>query len=237
MIPTAEQLDEWFKAGTMKRLGMGSRRACYAIPDTNLCVKCYRSDEEITEGRYPGRAPLMPLAPTVVREIKKYRFDERRNTCCSEYRYWKTLAQCLPSDLMSVFPTMVCCLDVPFRGWCIVENIIANDDGSDARNFHEVFKSAEPSERCRLLGAFDWLIGQLIDHAVRFYDPQNVLVTKGKDGSFHLRIADFEPAERTFVSIGNLSPFFVRRKVRRRFARYQRMFGIGSVAGGSYEGK
>ena len=34
MIPTAEQLDEWFKAGTMKRLGMGSRRACYAIPDT-----------------------------------------------------------------------------------------------------------------------------------------------------------------------------------------------------------
>ena len=78
-MPTAEELESLFKAGTMKRLGMGSHRACYAIPDTGLCVKCYRSDEEIAEGKRPGRKPVKPLGASVVRRIQKYRFDESRN--------------------------------------------------------------------------------------------------------------------------------------------------------------
>ena len=81
MMPTAEQLDALFRAGTMKRLGMGSRRACYAVPGADFCVKCYRSDDEISEGKYPGCADFAPLAPAVINEIKKFRFDERHNTC------------------------------------------------------------------------------------------------------------------------------------------------------------
>lgn len=229
MIPTAEQLDALFRSGKMKRLGMGVRRSCYAIPDTDLCVKCYRSDAEIAEGRFPGHKPMMPLATAAVREIKKCRFNERCNTCCREYRYWRTLKKRLPSDLMSVFPTIVGCVAVPSRGWCIIEDILLNDDGSSVMSFHEALASAAPDERNCLLEAFDGLVDKLIRYAVQFYDPQNILVSKGKDRSFRLRIADFEPTVRTFVSIDQLFPFFVRRKIERRIVRYRKQFGIRSA--------
>ena len=225
MMPTAEQLDEWFKAGALKRLGMGSRRACYAIPDTNLCVKCYRSDAEVSEGKYPWRRPATPLAPAVVREIKKYRFDERRNTSCQECRYWKELKQRLPSNLMSVFPSVVEQVVVPVRGWCAVEETVSNEDGSAVKRFHEVLADSSPEERHRLFSAFDRLVEELCCHAVRFYDPQNILVQQSADGAFRLRITDFEPASRTFVPLDRWSSAFVRVKLRRRFARYRNMVG------------
>ena len=231
MIPTAEQLDEWFKAGAMKRLGMGSRRACYAIPDTDLCVKCYRSDEEIAEGKYPGHHPIEPLSASVVREIRKCRFDEKRNTCCQECRYWRALKRRLPGSLMAAFPSVVELVLAPSRGWCEVESLVANADGSPVVKFHEAWGRASGGERQRLLAAFERFVGELTLHAVRFYDPQNILVEKGERGAFRLRIVDFEPASRTMLSIDGLSPFFVRKKIERRIVRYRKIFGIRSVDG------
>ena len=46
---TADQIDALLKSGSLERLGMGSRRACYRLPGTNLCVKCYRNGDEIAE--------------------------------------------------------------------------------------------------------------------------------------------------------------------------------------------
>ena len=227
MIPTAEQLDEWFKAGAMKRLGMGVRRACYEIPGAGLCVKCYRSDAEIQEGKYPGVNPISPLAAAVVREIRKYRFDEKHNTSCQEYRYWCELKRRLPPDLMDVFPSVMGQVVVPVRGWCAVEEIVSNEDGSEAKKFHEALAVSKSNERDRLFAAFDWLVRELCHHAVRFYDPQNVLVQRSANGSPRLRITDFEPASRTLISLDSLASSLVRLKIKRRFARYRRLFGIG----------
>ena len=237
MIPTAEQLDALFRAGTMKRLGIGSRRACYAIPGADLCVKCYRSDEEIAEGKCPGCLPVIPLAPSVIREIRKCRFDERRNTCCQEYRYWQALRDTLPADLVAIFPETLVSVCLPSRGWSLVESRIANADGSPAKRFHEVWLHASVKDRCRLVNAFAALVDGFCHYAVRFFDPPNLLVQRCADGAFRLRIVDFEPASRTLLPLDRLSPFFIRRKVRHRFAHYGKVFGIGEMYDDALKGK
>lgn len=232
MIPTAEQIDELFRSGTMKRLGMGSRRACYAIPGTDLCVKCYRSEEEIAEGRYPWLASVTPLAPTVVREIRRYRFDARRNTSCREFCHWLSLKRRLPINLMAAFPSTVEKVFVPSRGWCVVETCISNSDGSPVVKFHEAWAVASENERRRLFVALESFTEELTYYAVRFYDPQNILVQRCANGSFRFRITDFELSSRTWIALDRLSSVFVRLKARRRFARYMKKYQIECPAPG-----
>ena len=226
MIPTAEQLEELFRAGTMKRLGIGVRRACYAIPGTNLCVKCYRSEEEIALGKHVGYAPFKPLKDAVVREIRRNRFSDSGNTSCQEWRYYCDLRRRLPPGLMAAFPETLDRLLVPSRGWCIIEDAIANADGMPVQAFHKVWMSSRDAERRRIYARLEALTEGLIRHAVRFYDPHNILVQTCPDGDVRLRITDFEPASRTFIALDRMMPSLVRMKLRRRFARYRRMFGI-----------
>ena len=223
---TTEEIDALLNSGALKRLGMGARRSCYALPGGRLCVKCYRSDEEIAEGKHPGREPFKPLPSSVVREIRRRRFDERRNTCCQEYEYWKELATALPKDIMAVFPATMEKLFLTSRGWCVVEELMSNADGSSPVLFFKAFHRASPSMRIALAEALDGLVGKLERFSVKIYDPQNLLVQRRADGLFSLRIADFEPESRTFIDIDGLFPSIARMKLRRRFARYRRMFGL-----------
>ena len=222
---SAEQIDELLKSGTLERLGIGSRRACYRLPEVGLCVKCYRSDDEIAEGKHPGRQPFKPLSPSVVKEIHRCRFDEKRNTCCQEHEYWKELQSSIPKDLMDVFPATMEKMLLPSRGWCVVEELIENADGTPPAKLYWEFTLAPPSARPALAAAMDIIAEKIISSAVRIYDPQNILMQKNSDGTFRLRIADFEPSARTIVSPDRF-PFAVRMKLRRRFARFRKMFGI-----------
>lgn len=62
MIPSADKLEHLFNANSMKRLGIGSRRVCFEIPGTDLCVKCYRNEAEIALGKHveKGAGPFKP---------------------------------------------------------------------------------------------------------------------------------------------------------------------------------
>ena len=131
-FPTAEELEALFREGKMERIGMGSRRACYRIPETDLCVKCYRSDEEIEEGMYNG---AQEPSPSVVREIRRSRFDKRRNTSCQKFRSWQKMRKKLPAELFAVFPRVMELMHSPSRGWCIVEETVDNFDGTTSRSF------------------------------------------------------------------------------------------------------
>ena len=226
MMPTAEELDELFRAGTMKRLGIGSRRSCYEIPGTGLCVKCYRSEEEIALGKHVGYEPFKPLKDAVVREIRRNRFSDSGNTSCQEWRYYCDLKRRLPPGLMAAFPETLDRLLVPSRGWCIVEDVVANADGTPVQAFHKVWMSSRDADRRRIYAQLETLTEGLIRYAVRFYDPHNILVQTDAGGAIRLRITDFEPASRTFVALDRMMPALVRMKLRRRFARYRRMFGI-----------
>lgn len=219
-IPTAKELEALFRDGKMGRLGMGSRRACYRIPETDLCVKCYRTDDEIKEGKYKG---ARELAPSVVREITKARFDEKRNTSCQEYRYWKKLKEKLPSEIFAVFPQKMECGLVPARGWCLVEERLENFDGSAPEDFKTAYFAADDNLKKSLLSAFLRLIDQFRIYAVRFYDPQNLLVQRISEDDFVLRIVDFEPATRCFLPVDSMIPLFVRMKTMRRARRWLKM--------------
>ena len=225
MTVTAEQLDGLFRTGAMKRLGIGSRRACYAIPGTDLCVKCYRSEEEIALGKHVGYEPFKPLRPSVISEIRKNRFSDRKNTSCQEWRYYRSIMGRIPKKLAEAFPETIERLQVPVRGWCLVESMVRNFDGTAPRKFHETCASVrDRSRRMELLSALESLRDGLMESCVRFYDPQNILVQWMSAGSFRLRIVDFEPESRVAIPIDELFPPLARMKIRRRFARYMDMF-------------
>ena len=227
---TADQIDALLKSGSLERLGMGSRRACYRLPGVDLCVKCYRSDEEIAEGKYPGDKHNIPLSSSVVREIRRCRFDEKRNTCCQEYEYWQELQRSLPKDLKDVFPATMEKMLLPSRGWCVVEELVTDADGTPTQLFADVWRNlTDGPARCRLLDRFRYLADDLVRHSVRFFDPQNVLVQKCEGGGLRLRITDFEPISRAAVPIEKFLPSLIHHKIRRRFGRYLDQF-MGAYA-------
>ena len=162
---------------------------------------------------------------TVVREIRRCRFDERGNTSCQEYRYWLELKKRLPPDLMAAFPSEMEQVLLPSRGWALVEELVLNADGSIPKRFMEEWIVADSRGCNGLLRAYNDLGAGVFRHAVRFYDPPNIVVQRSADGSFCLRITDFEPASRLFVPVDRI-PAIARIKIRRRFARHLRNWGI-----------
>ena len=221
MAYTAEQLDDLFRSGALERIGMGSRRSCYRLPgNAAFCLKCYKSDEEILEGKDPGKPNPRPLAPSAVKEIKSFRFDAHRNTCCQEYRYW----QSLPESVKHHFPSSMEILNTSSRGWCLIEELIINDDGSPIAKFLPAWEAADEVARRQLADAFDSLEESFAQHAIRFFDPQTIMVQRTKEG-LKLRIPDFEPATRTLIPVDVMFPALTRMKMRRRFARYRKIWG------------
>lgn len=223
MIPSADQLERLFNANSMKRLGIGSRRVCFEIPGTDLCVKCYRSEAEIALGKHVerGSGTFKPLRGSVISEIRRHRFSDRGNTSCQEWRYHAALRTRVPKKLIEVFPDTVERVLVPGRGWCIVESVVRNFDGSPLRKLHEVCALvSDAGLKRRLMDALYSLRDLLFENSVRFYDPQNICVQWISAAEFRLRIVDFEPASRALIPLDEHLPILARLKLRRRFARY-----------------
>lgn len=222
-IPTAEELEALFREGKMERIGDGSRRVCYAPSGGKLCVKSYRSEDELETMMMPdGSLVKHTLKPSVIREIRKARFDEKRNTSCQEYRYWKKLREKLPPEIFAVFPQTMECVLVPSRGWCVIEERVENYDGSNPKRFSEAYREADDDKKDKMLSALKSLVSDFVYYAVRFYDPQNLIVQNTADGGLHLRLVDFEPATRTLIPVDSLLPVLVRMKTKRRVSRWIR---------------
>lgn len=211
-IPTPEELEAMMGRGELKLLGAGSRRECYAIPGTNLCLKLYREE---------GAAPN----PSVAREIRKYRHDEKRNTCAEEYRYWLKLKSKLPAYVFAAFPESLELIHLPTRGWAILESRVENEDGSACTRFSLSYRNADEATRTILLKEFWLLVGAFAAYGVRFYDTPNIVVERHADKFFRLRVVDFEPAARTLIPIDAIFPFLIRGKVIRRATRYLKLHG------------
>ena len=228
MTYTAEEIEKLLAAGALMRIGMGSRRACYRLPDGKHCLKCYRSDAEIEEGKYPGTTVVKPLAAGATCEIRHCRFDKRRNTCCQEYRYWLELKKRLPADMMAIFPATMEQVYLPSRGWAIIEELVVNSNGSPILKFTDAWRAASVESRPRLYAMLDALKLKLETCSVRIYDPQTLMVQDADAPGCRMRILDFEPASRNFIPVDDMFPFLARIKVERRFRRYIKMEGFAS---------
>ena len=206
---------------TGEQLGGGLRRVCLALPGGKLCLKSYRTDDELDalsrEREANGRKPIKQ---SVVREIHTCRFLRGKNTNVQEFESWKEMKERLPADIMAVFPKTMELVCDSMRGWSLVEERIDNFDGRPLRGIMHETRVAPPEVKSRLLASFRSLRDNLARHRVPFFDPPNVMVQWLDESEFRLRIVDFEPAVRTFLSIERLVPFMLSLKVRRRFNRW-----------------
>jgi hypothetical protein len=173
-----------------------------------------------------GYEPFKPLRTSVISEIRKNRFSDRKNTSCQEWRYYRSVIKRASKELAEAFPETIERLLVPVRGWCLIESLVRNFDGTPPRKFHEVCASVikDRGVHQKLLSALKSLRDRLVESRIRFYDPQNILVQWTSAESFRLRIVDFEPESRVAIPLDELFPLLARMKIRRRFARYMKMF-------------
>lgn len=219
---SSDIIDTLLTSGDLELIGMGSRRACYRLPgERSLCLKCYRSDEEISMGRNPGTENSKPLSPGAVKEIRSCRHDRNRNTCCQEFDYWRSLKDMVPAEIAAAFPKTMELVHSPSRGWCLIEEFMLNDDGSAITKFLPALKLSNADDRKTLVELFDAFEKSLVKHSIRFFDPQTIMVQRADNG-LKLRIPDFEPTTRTLLPIEKLLPFLTRLKIKRRFARYRK---------------
>lgn len=215
----ALEYDQLLVGGALTRLGIGQRRSCYLIPGNEMCIKCYRSDDEIREGRSLCSDRFVPLKKSVITEITRNRFSWA-NICAQEYAYYTHLTRTLPKSLLAIFPSRISLALFPSRGYGLIQSVIANYDGSPVKCFEEEYCAADQARRAHLCHAYRRLQYSFQKYAVRMFDPQNVMVENLKDGRFVLRVADFDPTIRTLIPIEYLGRWIVQLKVRRRFDRY-----------------
>ena len=106
-----------------------------------------------------------------------------------------------------------------------MEELIENSDGTPIVKFLPAWRDSGEDGRKRLAEALETFENFLVRHSIRFFDPQTVMVQRTSCG-FRLRVPDFEPATRTLIPFEAIFPALVRKKIRRRFARFRRAVGI-----------
>lgn len=194
-------------------LGRGSRRICHQIGDSGLCIKRYH----LPEGLLPEKRSYR----IVLKEVTRYAHARKENTSCQEYDYLQKIIKNKPSSIVSAFPDMVNIIYLPTYGWSLIETLIVNHDGSPARLFVSYLKDYEAGSPryTNILTALTEFVRELATHAITFYDLRNILIQETKTGDIRFRIVDFEPGNRQLFSFFMELPFFIRKKVWRRFHR------------------
>lgn len=110
-----------FKGQVLELIGEGSRRARYRLGDTEHCVKFYRPPEEC-------RMPRM--RSSVVQEIRRRRFNRKKNVCEQEFDVWKRMVKRLPKEIRALLPETMELVYHPDWGWGSEQPFLTNPDGA-----------------------------------------------------------------------------------------------------------
>ena len=203
-----------FLADERTLLGTGKRRRCYRLQGTGLCAKFYHDPL-----RLPARTRL-----SVRVNIAWGCLCRAMNINYREWRYHQYFLRSLPHDLARVFPEHtepVHCLE---KGWGIIETLILNADGSLPKTVTKELKNSQNPKQCLVIyQETEHLLQRFAEYGVRFFDLSNILVQWLEDGTFRLRVADFEPDCRAIIPGLSHIGFYVRCKIRRRTTRYLAM--------------
>ena len=194
-------------------IGRGARRVCYRIGDTGFCVKFLREPSADQSDRKNGWR--------FRRMLKIGRFDRRLNVNSLEAeamnRYRREagplVAAALPETVEVVFDER--------RGYGVLMSCLRNADGSPIISAeYEMAKRRDPrftADCCRRIAA---LVEELIASSAPFFEPSNVQVQFLSDGTFRLRLIDFEPVDKKLVPLGEWLPFARRINLRRKADLY-----------------
>lgn len=218
LLPSTIELN--LRANNLPYIGKGSRRICHCIEDTGLCIKCYHLPETLPTDS--------PSSIKIRREIITCAHSRKKNTSCQEYDYLQTMIKDKPATLIAAFPETVDIVYLPTYGWSLIETLIVNHDGSPAQLFPDYLRAhtSNPDLYTKTLHLLTAFVHDLATHAITFYDLQNILIQERGNDTIRFRIADFEPANRQAISFFMKIPYFIRRKIWRRFYRTLAIHGI-----------
>ena len=194
-------------------IGRGARRVCYRIGDTGFCVKFLRDPSDGQSGRKVGwRFRQM---------LKNGRFNRRLNVNSLEADAMNRYRREAGPLVAAAFPETVEVVFDERRGYGVLMSCLANADGSRViRAEYEMAKRRDPvfaAACCRRLAA---LFEELIAAAAPFFEPANVQVQFLSDGTFRLRLIDFEPVDKKLVPLAEWLPLARRMNLRRKADRY-----------------
>lgn len=195
-------------------IGRGTRRVCYRVGDTGYCAKFYYPQEECTEA--------MKMQKSIQRDIRWRRFNKRRNVSCEEVYVYNAFRHKMPERIRSRLPETCERVYHPKWGWGVIETYCTNPDGSAIIPYEDEIKRQPPEVREVIYAKARELLDELIAAGALFYEPGNLHVQFGSDGSVGLRIVDFEPSSKTSIPLERIWPWFRRRKLARKAERYLR---------------
>ena len=194
-------------------IGQGARRICYRIGDTGFCVKFLREPQDDRSGRKIGWR--------FRRMLKNGRFDRRQNVNCLEAEAMNRYRQSAGPIVSAAFPETVEVVFDERRGYGVLMSYLTNADGSRIiRAEYEMEKRRDPvfaDACCRQIAA---LFEELIAASAPFFEPANVQVQFLSDGSFRLRLIDFEPVDKKLVPLAEWLPLVRRVNLRHKAELY-----------------
>lgn len=209
---TNSAFDELIKSNKLIRVGWGgTRRCCYKIGETGLCVKFYKPKE-----LYDAEE----VQSSVRRDIDKRRFDERLNSSCQEVEAYERYKRLLKPEVFAHFPERCEKVFHPDYGWGVLETYYTNPDGTAIIPYEYEISRQTPENRDIIFDQARKLIEELCKATIPFYEPGNFHSLIHPDGSIETKIVDFETTSKTFFRPEAFIPALRRIKLRRKAARY-----------------
>lgn len=193
-------------------IGRGTRRVAYRVGDTGFCAKFYYPEEQCIEE--------LKMQKSIQRDVKWRRFNKRRNASCEEVYVYNTFRHSMPPGIRARMPEVCERVFHPVWGWGIIETYYTNPDGTAILPYEFEIKRQPPGTREVIYAKARELLDELIASSALFYEPGNLHVLLGADGSIDLKIVDFEPSSKTFLPIEAVWPWYRRRKLARKADRY-----------------
>lgn len=196
----------------IERVGFGgSRRNCYKLGDSGLCVKFYKPPEECQKGI---------MKDSIRREIRTRRFNKYRNINSREVDLYNRFRHEMPEEIRSKMPPVCKRVFHPDLGWGIMETYYQNPDGTAIIPYGAEIKRQTPENREIIYAQAKELLDVLIKNSAPFYEPGNFHTLIKPDGSIEMKLVDFEPASKTLIQLEAIWPWFRRYKLARKAKRF-----------------
>ena len=198
------------------KIGVGARRICYSIGDTGYCVKFLRTQED---------RPTRPLGWKARRILKKYRFDKNHNINCLEAEAMEKYRTLAGPRIAAALPEVVEIVFDEERGYGVLMSELKNANGSGVKSavLEMINRPEDVAFHRATFDAMRVLMNDFIAIAAPFYEADNFVTQFAADGSWQLRIIDFEPQGKKLLSPERYLKFyrrwFVRRQCEKVFAR------------------
>ena len=196
-----------------ERVGWGgTRRACYKLGDSGFCVKFYKPEELYDAER---------MKPSIRREIKRRRFDVRRNSSALEVAVYENFWMRQPAAIREKLPPVVERVFDEKLGWGILETYYTNPDGTAIIPYEfEIARQKSMDRRCEIYDQAKAFLEKLAKVAAPFYEPGNFHTLIRPDGGIETKLIDFEPISKMAIPLVKFCPWLRRLTIRRKARHY-----------------